>query len=471
MPPLSDPSHDPTLANGALAPADPITTINNQIIQPLSHGISVAGTILTPGAPAITASGTSISLGSSALIVGSGTVPILLQPSDRFVTTVAGHAITAAPSAVDVAGTTLHPGIPGVTLDGTAVSLDTARHLIIGSNTISLNDQNKGPARLILGGVSEPSSPGVTEPFITSIAGHAITAAPNAVDIAGTTLHPGDPGITIDGTKVSLDPTHHLIIGSKTIPLTSESMGLGRTILGGLAHPSASNDDDEVADPLITTTIAGHAITAAPDAVEIAGSTTLHPGDPGITLDGTLAVSLDPSHRLILGSSTIALPTAPLGKSNTGVSLGGGYSPSGNDNDDDDTNPFITTIANQPITAAPTALAFAGTTLTPGAPGQLINATLVSLNAAGQFVVGEKTVALGAGLASSISSHSAISVSSSSGSSSSNGSGNVTDTGRGGGSGVRLFEGSARARLGRGVAFSMILMAMEVFVAVVITGW
>ena len=358
-----------------------------------------------------------------------------------------------------------------MTLDGTAVSLDTARHLIIGSNTISLNDQNKGPARLMLGGVSEPSSPGVTEPFITSIAGHAIAAAPNAVDIAGTTLHPGDPGITIDGTKVSLDPTHHLIIGSKTIPLTSESMGLGRTILGGLAHPSsASNDDDEVADPpLITTTIAGHAITAAPNAVEIAGSTILHPGDPGITLDGTLAVSLDPSHRLILGSSTIALlPTAPLGKSNMGVSLGGGYSSSGNDNDDDDTNPFITTIANQPITVAATALAFAGTTLTPGAPGRLINATLVSLNAAGQLVVGEKTVALGAGLASSISSCSAISASSSSGTSSSNGSGNVTG---GGGSGVRVFEGSARARLGRGVAFFMILMAMEVFVAVVITGW
>ena len=470
MPPSSDPSHVPTLANEALAPADPITTINNQNIQPLSHGISVAGTTLTPGAPAITASGTSISLGSSALIVGSSTVPILLQPSDRFVTTVAGHAITAAPSAVDIAGTTLHPGIPGVTLDGTAVSLDTARHLIIGSNTISLDDQNEGPARLILGGVSDPSSPGVTEPFITSIAGHAITAAPNAVDIAGTTLNPGDPGITIDGTKVSLDPIHHLIIGSKTIPLTSESMGLGRTILGGPAHPSASNDDDEVADPLITTTIAGHAITAAPNAVKIAGSTILHPGDPGITLDGTLAVSLDTSHRLILGSSTIALPTAPVGKSNMGVSLGGGYSPSSNDNDED-TNPFITTIADQPITAAPTALAFAGTTLTPGAPGPLINGTLVSLNAAGQLVVGEKTVALGAGLASSISSYSAISVSSSSGFSSSNGSGNVADTGRGGGSGVRVFEGSARARLGRGVAFSMILMAMDVFVAMVITGW
>ena len=186
-PPSLDPSDDPILADGAPVPADPVTAINNQIVQPLLHGIAVAGTTLTPGAPAITASGTSISLGSSAFIVGTSTVPLFFQPSDPFITTVAGHPITAAPSAVDMAGTTLHPGIPGVTLDGTAVSLDTSNHLIVGYETIALSDGNKGLGRLILGGVNDQSSPGVAEPFITTIAGHAITAAPNAVDVAGTT--------------------------------------------------------------------------------------------------------------------------------------------------------------------------------------------------------------------------------------------------------------------------------------------
>ena len=444
--PSLDLSDDPGLADGAPAPADPVSTINNHVVQPLSHGISVAGTTLTPGAPAITASGTSISLGSSAFIVGTSTVPLLFQPSDPFITAVAGHPITAAPSAVDVAGTTLHPGIPGVTLDGTAVSLDTANHLIIGSKTIGLSDGNKGLGRLILGGLNDQSSPSVVEPFITTIAGHAITAAPNAVDVAGTTLHPGDPGMTVDGTAVTLDTAHHLVIGSKTIPLASESTGLGGLITGGLGHPSTSDNDNDndVAEPLITT-IAGQAITAAPDAVEVAGS-TLHPGDRGVTLDGTL-VSLDGARHLIVGSKTVALPTSEgttgVGSSGSGV-LGGYHLPS----DDDDAHPFITTVAGQAITAAPTAVAFAGTTLNTGAPGKIINGTLVSLNTAGQLVVGSKTVALqeserGGSSSSSSSSSSHHGIPSSS-SSSSNGTGKLTDTG-GGGGGIEVFEGEAAA--------------------------
>lgn len=456
----------------APAVTDPVTTINNQVVQPLSHGISVAGTTLTPGAPAITASGTSISLGSSAFIVGTSTVPLLFQPLDPFITTVAGHPITAAPSAVDVAGTTLHPGIPGATLDGTAVSLDTANHLIIGSKTIALSDGNKGLGRLILGGLNDQSSPGVAEPFITTIAGHAITAAPNAVDVAGTTLHPGDPGMTVDGTAVALDTAHHLVIGSKTIPLTDESTGLGGSIKGGLGHPSTSDDDIDVAEPL-TTTIAGQAITAAPDAVEVAGS-TLHPGDRGVTLDGTL-ISLDRAQHLIVGSKTVALPTSEgtgVGIPISGVS-GGYYPPSSSS---DDAHPLITTVAGQAITAAPSAVAFAGTTLTPGAPGKRINGTLVSLNTAGQLVVGSKTVALQSerggfgtgGLSFSSSSSSSnfsqgiFSSSSSSSSSLSYGTGNPTDTG----GGIKVPKGNAAALLKNGLytSLSLLLLSLSSFV-------
>ena len=451
-----DPSDDPVLADGAPASADPVTTINNQVIQPLPHGISVAGTTLTPGAPAITASGTSISLGSSAFIVGTSTVPLLLQPSDPFITAVAGHPITAAPSAVDVAGTTLHPGIPGVKLDGTAVSLDTANHLIIGSKTIGLSDGNKGLGRLILGKLNDQSSPGVAEPFVTTIAGHAITAAPNAVDVAGTTLHPGDPGMTVDGTAVTLDTAHHLVIGSKTIPLTSESTGLGGLIMGGLGHPSTSDDDNDVAEPLITT-IAGQAITAAPDAVEVAGS-TLHPGDRGVTLDGTL-VSLDRAQHLIVGSKTVALPTSEgtgVGISGSGV-LGGYYPPSSS-GDDHNSHPFITTVAGQAITAAPTAVAFAGTTLTPGAPGKRIDGTLVSLNTASQLIVGSNTVALQSERGGS--SSQGISPSSSS-----NGTGNLTDTG----GGIKVFEGNATALLRNGSYSSLWLILLSSLSSFVVT--
>ena len=200
--------------------------------------------------------------------------------------------------------------------------------------------------------------------------------------------------MTVDGTAVALDTAHHLVIGSNTIPLTSESTSLGGSITGGQGHPSTSDDDDnDVAEPF-TTTIAGQAITAAPDAIEVAGS-TLHPGDRSVTLDGIL-VSLDRAQHLIVGSKTVALLTSEgtgVGISTSGVS--GGYYPPSSSDDDDAAHPFITTGAgSQAITAAPTAVAFAGTTLTPGAPGKRINGTLVSLNTAGQLVVGSKTVAL-----------------------------------------------------------------------------
>ena len=425
-----DPSDDPILADGAPTPADPLTTINNQVIQPLSHGVSVADTTLTPGAPAITVSGTFISLGSSAFIVGASTVPIHFQPSDPFVTTIAGQPITAAPGAVEAAGTTLHPGIPGVTLDGTAVSLDTANHLVIGSKTIALSDENRNPGKLILGGTSDQSSPNVAEPFITTIAGHAITAAPNAVNVAGTTLHPGDPGMTVDGTKVSLDSTNHLVIGSKTIPLTSESAGLGSLIFGGLNYPSTSDDD---AAPPFVTTVAGQVITAASNAVMVAGA-TLYPGDPGMRIDGTI-ISLDTADHLIVGSKTITLPTS------------GNYDPNSANNDN--AHPFITTVANQAITAAPTAVTFAGTTLLPGAPAKKINGTLVSLNRFGQLIVGEKTISLPSPSASG-----GVGTNFFYSSSLWNGSSNVTNTG----DGINVFEGKAAVRVNRDLSYCLLLV-------------
>ena len=446
-PPSHDPSDDHVPVDGAPNSEDPVTTINDQIVQPLPHGISVAGTTLTPGAQAITASGTSISLGSSAFIVGISTVALLFQPPDPFITTIAGQPITAAPSAVYVAGSTLHPEVPGVTLDGTAVSLDKANRLIVGSKTVALNDGNKGLGRLILGGLNDQSSPSAAELFITTLAGHAITAAPNLIDVAGTTLHPGDFGITVDGTAVALNTAHHLVIGSNTIPLTSESTGAGGSTMGGLGYPSTSDDDNDVAGPLITT-VAGQAITAAPDAVNVAGS-TLHPGDRGVTLDGTL-VSLDRAQHLIVGSKAVALPTSKATRVGNPISkVVGGYHPP---SDDDGARPFITTVAGHAITAAPTAVAFAGTMLTPGAPAERINGMLVSLNTAGQLVVGSKTVALQSEKSNLRSQE--ISPSSSS---SSNGTGNLTDTASGG---IKVFQSNAAALLKNGWCSSLSLLLM-----------
>ena len=249
----------------------------------------------------------------------------------QMVTTIGGQAITAAPGAVVIAGNSLTLGAPGATIDGTILSLNSAGQFVVGSKTIHFG--SKFP-----------------ETMTTNIAGQVITAAPNAVAVAGTTLTPGAPGITLDGTLLSLATAGELIVGSKTVPL-------------GSASPNS-----------IVTTIGGQVITATPNKIAIR-STALTPGAPGITVGGTL-VSLNTAGQLLVGSKTIALPNGSTGlRAPTEVA-----------------DLITTTIDGQVITAGPTALVMAGTTLTSGAPGFTIDGTLVSLDTAAQLVIGSKTI-------------------------------------------------------------------------------
>lgn len=382
-------------------------TVNNQVIQPLSNGISIAGTTLTPGAPPITVSGTPIYLGSSVLVIGTSTVPLASGAPTPITTTIAGHVVTAAPDAIAVAGTTLTRGAPPITVSGTPIHFGSSA-LVIGTSTVRL-------------------APEVPTQMITTIAGHAITAAPNAVAIAGNTLSPGAPGTTIDGTVLSLDPAGQFVVGSKTIALTtnvSETMTTtiagqaitavpnGITVAGITLSPGAFGTTldgtllsldtarqliigsktiplESVSSSSLTTTIGGQFITAAPNGIVIAG-TTLTPGASGVTVGGTL-ISLNTAGQLVIGSKTITLPSGSTGLA--GLIMGGfGIAASSKSAD-----PLTTTIDGHVITAGPTALAMAGTTLTPGAPGFTIDGTIVSLNTAAQLVVGSKTIPLESG--------------------------------------------------------------------------
>ena len=318
-------------------------TINHQVVQPLSHGVSIAGTTLTPGAPPMTVSGTPIHFRSSALVVGTLTVPLAPASPAQIITNVAGQMITAASNTVVIAGNTLFPGARGTVIDGTTLSLDKAGQLIVGSKTMTLASN-------------------VPETIITTVAGQAITAAPSGIAVAGITLKPGAPGTTLDRTLLSLDTDNHLIVGSKTIPLLYASSNL------------------------ITTTIGGQIITAAANRIAIAGI-TLTPGASGVTVGGTL-VSLNAAAQLVVGSKIITFQSGTTGLGRLVMGGLGAATPS------EEAEPITTTIDGHVITAALTALAMAGTTLTPGAAGFTVNGTLVSLNTAAQLVVGTKTIPL-----------------------------------------------------------------------------
>ena len=113
---------------------------NSHIVQPLRHAISIAGTTLTPGAPPITVSGTPIMLDPSALVVGSISVQIRLPPSSLIsgqITTLDGEMIQQLAAGISVTGTTLTPGAPPIKVSGTLISLGPSA-VMIGSSSIPI---------------------------------------------------------------------------------------------------------------------------------------------------------------------------------------------------------------------------------------------------------------------------------------------------------------------------------------------
>ena len=191
--------------------------INGQVCKVLSNGISIASTTLTPGAPAVAISGTRISLGRTALTIGGSTIPISFAEWNTFTTTIGGQIITAVPSSLVLAGTSLAPGAPGVTIDNELISLNEAGSLILGSSTVALSNT----------------------PLTSRIGDELITAAPTGVQIPGATLLPAAAGWTIDGTRISLNTMGGVIVGEETIAPSGHNTGIGALILEGIGSKAA----------------------------------------------------------------------------------------------------------------------------------------------------------------------------------------------------------------------------------------
>ena len=152
--------------------------------------------------------------GIQSLNLGTPTISSTSPYLEPIVTIIAGHAITAAPTAITIPGTVIKQGDPGVTLRGTSVALDTAGQLVVDSKTI-------------------PIPPGTnSEPFTTTIGGQVIAATSGTIAVAGTTLAPGDAGVSVDGTLLSLDTAGRFVVGSKTQTFESGSVSSGAMTAG-----------------------------------------------------------------------------------------------------------------------------------------------------------------------------------------------------------------------------------------------
>ena len=130
-----------------------VTTINSVAVELLSSGISVAGSTLTPEAPLITASGMPLSLGSTILAIGTKSIPISFKNPQSLITTIGGHVITAAATAIKISNATTSPGAQGTILDGTSVSLGSGGSLVVGSTTVMLAAPSGSFGGLMSGGL------------------------------------------------------------------------------------------------------------------------------------------------------------------------------------------------------------------------------------------------------------------------------------------------------------------------------
>jgi len=169
--------------------------------------------------------------------------PPAASPPPTPLATIAGHLLTAAPApgiyAIDE--TTLTPGGPALTISNTLVSLDPLSNLIISSQAVHLPPY---PTPV------NPTAP--SQILAVSIdASHSLTftIASSAILIAGHTLHPGDPGLTIDGEILSLGSSE-LVLGTRTetfAPATTDGGGdvpIASFVTMGLGQVAGSGSGD-----------------------------------------------------------------------------------------------------------------------------------------------------------------------------------------------------------------------------------
>ena len=180
----------------------------------------IASQTLIPGSSAITISGTFISLASDGLdiILGTSTMPLSSYASS-ILPKITFNGQTYAPDSASnylIAGQTLIPGASAITISGTPVSLV------------------EGASDVILGTVTFPLLPPTVMPTLSPLTiDNSIYTANSASDyaVAGQTLSPGGPAITISGTPISLAPAaSDIVVGTSTIA----EPGVGGYILSGI---------------------------------------------------------------------------------------------------------------------------------------------------------------------------------------------------------------------------------------------
>ncbi|EAT85015.2 hypothetical protein SNOG_07549 [Parastagonospora nodorum SN15] len=254
--------------------------------------------------------------GGSQVVIGGTSYPVNNGPTAAPVLTVGQSTVTANPEGQFIVGSeTLKPGGPALTIDGSTVSL------------------GPGGGIAIINGATQTlaNAPVITSPPAITVDGRIIPATvvggTTQLVIAGQTLVPGGPAITVDGTTYSLPSGTQLLANG--IPLTGQTIGSTSVLDGTTAYilgPSAT------LTPGAALTLSGTTYSmppGAPSVIIINGMTstlarttpapaltiagkTYTPATRAGTLEYVLAqgTTLRPGQAVTLGGTTYSLDPA-----------------------------------------------------------------------------------------------------------------------------------------------------------------
>ena len=260
----SDPPSEPS--NDPRPFSGPLSAVGQPITLNPTRML-VAGSTLLPGGPPITISNTPLSLASSGILI-YGSSSILLSPQSVF--TIQSQPITANAAGFVINGGSISPGGSAQAMDGTIISLGHSGQLAVGNTLISLPTPETNP---------------LAGPEIM-IAGQKVTPNPSEFTIAGTTIRAGGPAATVGGTVLSLQNSGTLIVGSTTIQLSALQTSLSSILsVDGLAAQGRSSS------------------------LAVIDGVTFTPGKAGVPVAGSVFGLEGGGKTLDVGSARIAIPT------------------------------------------------------------------------------------------------------------------------------------------------------------------
>ena len=345
-------------------------TVAGQVATLSPSAVVIAGQTLSRGGSPITLSGTPVSVGASELIVGNNVIPLPTPPPSP-VFTVGSRLFTAYPTGFSVAGSTIVPGAPAVTIFGTPIALGPVG-LVVGSSTFNIQSDYASPAIAVIDSSTYPLGPSQV-PATAVVDGQTISIGPNGIGFAHTTVQLPTPRdslptsvMTFDGLTLSLGqsdvmisgatyaigngaPTTFVTIGNEPISFGPGGIGLPETTIPPLpnhvdVYPTPvptvgltiSIDPSEaiiqgttypigvLASPTSVTLADGEVVSLGPNGVGLPDPANASPTLPvtttssAVTADG-LTISVNPTEAVISGT-TYSIGT---GASPTDVVIGG----------------------------------------------------------------------------------------------------------------------------------------------------